>query len=52
MIVQMTDYRALYHLMVRSSEAAIAAMEANNYGQAMEILINAEQQAEEMYIEG
>jgi len=47
----MDIYKKLYHLMVDASERAIEAMEQNNYGEAKEILIQAEQTAEELYIE-
>ena len=43
------DYEKLYHLMVNASEQAIEAMERQNYGLARDILIAAEQAAEEEY---
>ena len=43
------DYEKLYHIMVDASERAIEAIEAQNYGLAKEILIAAEQKAEEEY---
>ena len=47
----MEIYKKLYHLMVDASERAIEAMEQSNYGEAKEILIQAEQAAEELYVE-
>ncbi len=47
----MVDYKALYHIMVDGTEKAISAIEAHNYGKAKELLIRAEQEAEERYIE-
>jgi len=47
----MEIYQKLYHLMVDASERAIEAMEQSNYGEAKDILIQAEQAAEELYME-
>ena len=47
----MYDYQPLYHIMVRASEKAIEQIEKQNYGMAKDILIRAEQEAEELYIE-
>ena len=47
----MVDYIELYHLMVDASEKAIGAINAQNYGAAKEILVRAEREAEERYIE-
>ena len=47
----MLNYAELYHLMVNASEDAIAAIDKQNYGQAREILIAAEQEAEERYLQ-
>ena len=44
------DYEALYHLMVDASERAIEALERQNCGTAKGILIQAQQDAEELYI--
>ena len=44
------NYKELYHLMVNASEDALAAIEKQNFGQAREILIAAEQEAEERYL--
>ncbi len=47
----MVDYSKLYHIMLDGAEKAIAALDAQNFGTAREILIRAEQEAEERYIE-
>ena len=44
------DYEALYHLMVDASERAIEALERQNCGTAKDMLIQAQQDAEELYI--
>ena len=44
------DYEVLYHLMVDASERAIEAIERQNCGAAKDILIRAQQDAEELYI--
>ncbi len=44
------DYEALYHLMVDASERAIEALERQNCCAAKDILIRAQQDAEELYI--
>ena len=44
------DYEALYHLMVDASERAIEAIERQNCAAAKDILIRAQQDAEELYI--
>ena len=46
----MVDYEKLYHLMVDASERAIEAIERQNYDAARDILITAEQSAEELYV--
>lgn len=46
----MVDYEKLYHLMVDASERAIEAIEQQRYDTARDILIDAEQSAEELYI--
>ena len=46
----MPDYETLYHLMVNASEDALKAMEKGAYAHAREILIAAEQEAEERYL--
>ncbi|WP_303841712.1 hypothetical protein [Selenomonas ruminantium] len=47
----MPDYEKLYHLMVNASEDALAALENANIWDAKRILITAEREAEERYIE-
>ena len=44
------EYQKLYAQMVAAAEAAIAAIDAGNFGQAKEILIRAEQHCEEQYV--
>lgn len=44
------DYEALYHLMFDASERAIEALERQNCCAAKDILIRAQQDAEELYI--
>ena len=46
----MEDYKTMYlHLFNRVS-VAVNALEAMNYGQAKELLIHAQQEAEELYL--
>ena len=47
----MVDYAKLYHLMPDAAENAIGAIDTQNYGIAKSILIRAEREAEERYIE-
>ena len=47
----MVNYTELYHLMVDAAENAINAINAQNYGMAREMLIRAEREAEDRYIE-
>ena len=47
----MADYAKLYHLMVNAAEDALAALENANVWDAKNILIEAEQRAEELYIQ-
>ncbi len=47
----MPDYEYLYHLMVLASENALAALEGGNVWDARRILIDAEQRAEEAYLQ-
>jgi len=47
----MPDYEKLYHLMVNAAEDALAALEAANVWDAKRILIDAEQRAEELYLQ-
>ena len=44
-------YQRLYHLMVDAAEYAISAIEDQNYGTAKSILVAAEQNAEELYLD-
>ena len=46
----MVDYEKLYCLMMDASERAIEAIEQERYDAARDILIDAEQSAEELYI--
>ena len=46
----MVDYEKLYYLMVDAVEHAIEAIERQSYDAARDILIDAEQSAEELYI--
>ena len=47
----MVNYAELYYLMVGAAEDAISAIDAQNYGTAKQILIRAEREAEERYID-
>ena len=47
----MVNYQELYAQMVGASERAIEAIEQQNYEMAKDILIKAEQNAEEKYID-
>ncbi len=47
----MPNYEYLYHLMVAASEDALAALEGGNVWDAKRILIDAEQRAEEAYLQ-
>ena len=47
----MVDYKKMYYIMVDASERAITAITQQNYGIVKKALIQAEQAAEEMYIE-
>ena len=46
----MPDYEKLYHIMVAAAEDAIDALERQNFGVAKDVLIAAEQKAEEEYV--
>lgn len=46
----MVDYEKLYYLMVDAVEHTIEAIERQSYDAARDILIDAEQSAEELYI--
>ena len=45
------DYRRMYHIMLDGAEKALEALEASNFGLAKEILIDAEEKAEEIYLQ-
>jgi len=47
----MPNYEQLYHWMVAAAEDAIAALENGNVWDAKRALIEAEQRAEEKYLE-
>ena len=47
----MPDYEKLYHLMVDASEKAIEALEVGNLDWARLTLLEAEQKAEDMYVQ-
>ena len=47
----MPDYEKLYFQLFAAMADAVEAMEAANYGQAKEILISAQQRAEEQYMD-
>ena len=49
--IAMPDYEKLYHLMLNASEDALAALEAGNFDWARLTLLEAEQKAEELYVE-
>ena len=46
----MDEYKKPYLILFNGCEAAIQAMEKQNYGQARELLIQAEQAAEEAFM--
>ena len=46
----MTDYQKLYALLFNAVTDALDAMEQMNFGRAKELLITAQQAAEEVYI--
>ena len=45
------DYKKLYFHLFNAVTDALQAMEQQNYGQASTILISAQQETEEMYLE-
>ena len=47
----MPDYQKLYTLLFNAATDALRAMEQLNFGQARDLLIRAQQQAEELYID-
>ncbi len=44
------DYEKLYHLLFNAITDALEQLDAQNYGEAKETLISAQQKAEEIYI--
>lgn len=48
----MLDYKLLYSTLFNSLSDAITAIEEMNFGLASEILKNAQQQSEDVYIRG
>ena len=47
----MPDYQKLYTLLFNAATDALRAMEELNFGQARDLLIQAQQQAEERYLD-
>lgn len=47
----MPNYQQLYYQLFAAAANAVEAIEFSNYGQAKEILISAQQNAEEQYID-
>ena len=45
------DYEKLYHLLFNAITDALEQLDAQNYGEAKETLISAQQKAEEIYID-
>ena len=46
----MPDYKKMYHLLFNAITDALTQLEAQNYGNAKDALISAQQKAEEIYI--
>ena len=46
----MPDYEKMYHLLFNAITDALEQIEQQNFGSAKELLISAQQQAEEIYI--
>ena len=46
----MTDYQKMYTTLFNAVTDALAKIEAQNYGDAKDLLISAQQKAEEIYI--
>ncbi len=44
------DYEKLYHLLFNAITDALEQMEQQNYGSAKDLLITAQQEAEEIYM--
>lgn len=47
----MTDYKAMYLLLFNAITDALEKMDEQNYGEACELLIDAQQKAEDIYID-
>lgn len=45
------DYESLYHLLFNRITDALSALEQQNFGSAKELLISAQQEAEQQYID-
>ncbi len=48
----MDEFRDSYVSLFRTVTEAISALDAQNYGRARELLIQGQQQAEELYLNG
>ena len=48
----MADYKHMYHIMLHAAEQVITEIDQANYGKARKILIEAEQAAEDVYLDG
>ena len=46
----MPDYEKMYHLLFNAATDALEQIEQQNFGSAKDLLIAAQQQAEEIYI--
>ena len=49
-IEECSGYKALYHLLFNAITDAVRCLEDTDYGTARRLLIEAQQQAEELYI--
>jgi len=47
----MMDYQKAYSLLFNAITDALEAMEAQNFGQAQQALVSAQQQTEELYMD-
>ena len=48
--MKIPDYEKMYHLLFNAITDALEQLEQQNYGSAKDLLIAAQQQAEEIYI--
>ena len=48
--MKMPDYEKMYHLLFNAITDALEQLEQQNFGSAKDLLIAAQQQAEEIYI--